>query len=78
MTTKVAILSTIGILAGALLLGLVAMFLLVDLRSGNANQRAAMLGQGFAMLSLIPIGIVWILWAGRFRAERERKQRLRS
>ena len=78
MTTKVAIISTVGILVGVLLIGFLVLFLFVDLRSGNANERAAMLGQGFALLCLVPIGGIWIMWAARFRAERERKQRLRS
>lgn len=78
MTTKAAIISTVGILAGVLVLGFIALFLFVDPRSASANERAAMLGQGCALLGLFPIAVVWIMWASRFRAERERKQRLRS
>ena len=77
MTTKVAIISTVAILLGALLLGFLALYLFIDPRRGDANERAAMLGQGLAMLCLLPIGGVWIMWAARFRAERERKGRLR-
>jgi hypothetical protein len=78
MTTKAAILWTVGIALGELVLGLLVLFLFVDIKAPNANQRAAALGQGFAMLSLFPLAAVWLMWAVRVRKERERKQRARA
>ena len=75
MTTKVAILSTIGIVIAELVIGLLVLFLFVDLQAPGANRRAEALGQGMAMLAVIPIGAVWVMWAVRVRKDRERKQR---
>lgn len=77
MTTKVAILATIAILVGGTILGLAVLFLFIDPAARNANDRAAMLGQGLAVTSLIPLFVIWILWADRFRRERERKKKAR-
>lgn len=75
MTTKKAIIATMctGILA--LVLGIAALFLFVDFNAPNAEQRAASLGQGMAVVCAIPLAIIWIMWADRFRKDRERKQR---
>lgn len=77
MTTKLAIIATVCIVLGAIVLGLAALFLFVDPNARGANDRAALLGQGVAMLCLIPLGVIWIIWAVRFRKERERKQQSR-
>ena len=73
MTTKAAIIATAAILIGVIVLGLGAVFLFIDRRALNANERAAMLGQGMAMLCMIPLFIVWVMWAARFRQERDQK-----
>ncbi|HUQ71131.1 MAG TPA: hypothetical protein VM165_16510 [Planctomycetaceae bacterium] len=75
MTTKSALIATAMIAIGAIVLGLSATFAFVDPTARNANERAALLGQGMALLCLIPLGAIWILWAARFQKERERKQR---
>ena len=66
MTTKVAVVSTIAIILGAVVIGLGILFL-----SGGRN--AELLGQGLGMLVLLPLFAIWILWADRFRKERERR-----
>jgi len=78
MTTKTAIIATVTILIGAIVLGLAVLFLFGDPSARNANQSAGLLGQGIAMVCLIPLFVIWIMWAARFRKERERKQRSRS
>lgn len=78
MTTKVAIIATVGILIGAMAVGFAVLYFRIDLGSGGATERAEMLGQGLGMLCLLPLGVIWIMWAARFRKERERKQRSRS
>lgn len=77
MTTKAAVIATVGIVIGAIVLGLVALFFLVDTNARGATERAGLVGQGAAMLCLIPLAVIWITWAARFRRERERKQRSR-
>jgi hypothetical protein len=77
MTTKTAIIATVCIVIGALALGLASLFLFIDFNAADSDQRAAMLGQGMAVLCLIPVAVIWITWANRFRKERERKQKLR-
>ena len=74
MTTKVVLIATAVIGVGAIVLGLGLLFLFVDPNSRNAEQRAAMLGQGMAMVCLVPLAVIWIMWAVRIRKERERKQ----
>ena len=74
MTTKVALIATAAIAVGAIVLGLGLLFLFVDPNSRNAEQRAAMLGQGMAMACLVPLAVIWIMWAVRIRKDRERKQ----
>lgn len=78
MTTKVAVIATVSILTGAIVLGLAVLFLFLDPNTRGAEERAALLGQGIAMLCLIPLGVIWIMWAARFRREREQKQKSRS
>jgi hypothetical protein len=78
MTTKVAIISTIGVVIGVIVLGFAILFLFMDPQARNANERASMLGQGLAMLCMIPLGGIWITWAARFRKEREQRQRSRK
>ena len=78
MTTKIAIIATVSILVGGIVLGLAVVFWLVDSNAGGVNERAELLGQGIAVICLIPLGIIWVMWAARFRKERERKQRPRS
>ncbi|MDZ4685262.1 MAG: hypothetical protein SH850_09235 [Planctomycetaceae bacterium] len=75
MTTKAALIATVSIMIGAIILGLSALFAFIDPTAQNANERAALLGQGMGLLCMIPLGGVWILWAARFRKERERRNR---
>jgi len=74
MTTKVAILSSVGIVLGVIVLGLGLLAVFVDPATRSGMARAEMLGQGLAMLALLPLGAIWILWASRVRKEREQKQ----
>lgn len=78
MTTKAAILWTLGVVLGEMALGLLVLFLFIDVNSASANRRAAALGQGFAMLSLLPVGAIWLMWAAGVRKERERKARAQA
>lgn len=70
MTTKTAVIATVAIVIGAMVLGLAGLFLF----SRPSPRNAEMLGQGVALLIMIPIGVIWILWADRFRKERERNK----
>jgi hypothetical protein len=45
MTTKVAIIVTVSIANGAIVLGLATLFVFVDPTSRNANERAALIGR---------------------------------
>ena len=74
MTTKIAVIATAAIAVGAILIGLGLLFLFVDPNSRNAEERAAMLGQGMGLACLVPLAVIWIMWAARIRKERERKQ----
>jgi len=78
MTTKNAIIATVIIMIGAVLLGLAVLLLFFDLNVRNANERAALLGQGVAKLCVIPLAVVWIMWGARFRKDREQRQRSRA
>jgi hypothetical protein len=69
MTTKVAIIATLVVGLVAMVLGLAVLFLF----AGGRN--AELLGQAFGMLTLVPLGIIWIMWADRFRKERERRNK---
>jgi hypothetical protein len=73
MTTKTAIIATVGVVLGAIGLGLGVLFLTLDPSARDASERAARLGDGMAKLMAIPIGAIWILWAVRFRKDRERQ-----
>lgn len=73
MTTKHAIIATVGILLVAFVLGLVVLFWLVESGAKGVNERAELLGQGLGILCFIPLGIIWGIWAKRFRKERDRK-----
>ena len=77
MTTRTAITATLCTFLGAIVLGLGMLFLFVDPSAADANARAALVGQGFAMFCMIPLGIIWIMWAVRFRKDREQPQRPR-
>ena len=72
MTTRTAIIATVAIVGGAIVLLLGVLFLFVDPSAANANQRAALLGQSIATLCLIPLGVIWIMWAVRVRNARKR------
>jgi hypothetical protein len=74
MTTKAAIIATLAVVVGAILLGLVLLAVFVDPAARDAKERAELLGQGTAMLCLVPVLVIWILWAARFRKERERSR----
>ena len=69
MTTKVAVIATLAIVLGSMVLGLAVLFLFAR------GRDAELLGQGIGMLALIPIGGIWIMWADRFRKERERRNK---
>lgn len=75
MTTKKAIIATVAIFIGAIVLGLAVMFLFLDPSTRAGRERAALLGQGMALACLIPLGVIWFSWAMRVRKERERKER---
>lgn len=72
MTMKAALIASLAIMSEAIEVGLVLLFLFVDPRAANANERAALLGQGVAMLCLVPLAVIWIKWAAEYRKERER------
>jgi hypothetical protein len=55
MTTKIAIIATLAIGPGAIVLGPAVLFLVAG------GRKAKSLGKGFAMLALIPIGGIWIM-----------------
>jgi cadmium resistance protein CadD (predicted permease) len=74
MTTKTAIIATVAIFVGALLLATVVLMLFIDPNARDATERAGQLGQGIGLLCLIPLGVIWIMWAARVRKERERKR----
>ena len=74
MSTKAAILATVGIGLGLMVLSIILMVLFIDIHSRHAEERAAMLGQGVAMVGFVPLLIIWILWAMRVRKERDAKQ----
>jgi hypothetical protein len=78
MTTKAAILWTVGIVLADIVVGLIVLFVFVDLNAPGASKRANLLGQGFGMLPLVPLFIIWILWASRVRREREQKARAQA
>ncbi len=70
MTTKAAIIVSVVTIVGALVVGLAVL-----LFSKPSSRGAEMLGQGLGVLALIPLFIVWILWADRFRKEREKRKK---
>lgn len=70
MTTKIAILLTIAIVALAIVLGCGGIFLFLDPNRSRDLEQAALIGQGLGIATWIPIGIVWLLWALRVRNER--------
>lgn len=78
MTTKNTILVTVAIIFAMIVAGFILLFLFVNPSARNASDRAAMLGQGLAMVGLIPIFIIWMKWAVRFRKERDEKLKSRS
>ena len=78
MTTKTAVVATVAIVLAAIAGGFALLWFFVDPNAPGAKQRSEMLGQGLAFLTLVPLFIIWVLWAARFRQERERKQQSRS
>jgi hypothetical protein len=74
MTTKAAIIATLATLVGVVGVGLLLLLLFVDPNARNAQERGKLLGEGLALLCMLPLGAIWILWAARFRKEREAKQ----
>ena len=70
MTTKVAVISTIATILGALVIGLVILFLVKP-----SSRNAEMLGQGIGFATMAPLLVIWVLWADRFRKEREKRKR---
>lgn len=73
MSTKAACLTSIGIALGALLIGLGLVFAFVDINAPGAQARAGAIGQGMAFLCLVPLAVIWLMWANRVRRERERR-----
>ena len=74
MSTKAAILASLGICLGLLLIGIVLMVLFIDPSTRRGVERASLIGQGMGMAGLVPLFIVWMLWAMRVRKDREAKQ----
>lgn len=74
MSTKAAILASIGIFVGLLLIAIVLLVMFVDPSTRRATERASLIGQGVGMAGLVPLFVIWILWAARVRKEREAKQ----
>jgi cadmium resistance protein CadD (predicted permease) len=75
MKLKTAIISSVGIAIGALVLGIVLCLLFINPNASNANERASMIGQGIGTLCMFPLFVIWILWAARFRKERDEKNK---
>jgi cadmium resistance protein CadD (predicted permease) len=73
MTTKTAIIATVAVFIGTIVLTIVVLVLFINPNARDATQRASQLGQGIGMLCLIPLGVIWIMWAARVRKEREQK-----
>jgi cadmium resistance protein CadD (predicted permease) len=74
MSTKAAILASIGIFVALLLIAVVLLVMFVDPSTRRATERAGLIGQGVGMAGLVPLFVIWILWAARVRKEREAKQ----
>lgn len=75
MTTKLAILFTLAVIAAAILLGCGGIFLFLDPNNRRDVERATMIGGGVGMATWIPLGIIWILWALRVRNERAARKK---
>jgi hypothetical protein len=67
MTTKTAIFASLSILAAAVVVGLALLFFF------SANP--TLLGQGMAMLTFVPLLVIWVMWADQFRKEREKRKK---
>ncbi|MBL8867362.1 MAG: hypothetical protein JNK93_17525 [Planctomycetia bacterium] len=78
MKTKTAILSTLGVVVLAIVLGIGSLFLFINPNARNANERAAKVGQGVAFVAMLPIAGIWIAWGLRKRAEREEMEQERQ
>ncbi|UUO07701.1 hypothetical protein M4951_05175 [Blastopirellula sp. J2-11] len=74
MTTKLAIILTIAIVAVVHLLGCGGVLLLLDPSNSRDLEQAHMVGRGMGLLTWIPVSIVWIFWALRVRKECTRKK----
>ena len=70
MTTKAAILSSLATVLVVMVLGLATLFFI----GKPSSRKAEMLGQGFAMLTILPLGGIWLAWAAKFRKDRDRRQ----
>jgi ABC-type antimicrobial peptide transport system permease subunit len=70
MTTKIAVIASVVSVVAAMVIGLVITFLF----AGTTSQNAQMIGQGMGMLTLVPLLVIWVLWADRFRKEREKRR----
>jgi hypothetical protein len=58
----------------AIATGIVAALVFINPSDPRAGDRAALLGQGFAFVTLIPLFVIWILWADRLRKQRQQRQ----
>ncbi len=75
MKLKTAIIASVGVAIGGLVLGIVLCLLFINPNASNANERASMLGQGIGTMCMFPLFVIWILWAIRVRKERNEKNK---
>lgn len=74
MTTKAAILASMATVVGAIVLSILFLVIFIKPSSPGAQRRAGQLGQAVGMVTLLPLGGIWIAWAARVRKEREKKK----
>jgi H+/Cl- antiporter ClcA len=73
MTTKVAIFASIGTLVLVILISIVIMVAWIDPGSRRAEQQAQDIGQAMGLVTLLPLGAIWLSWASRVQKERKDK-----
>ena len=76
MSTKTAIIASVVVIVviGVLGCGGGLWYIIQNpIRGVRTADRAAMLGSGLGMATGIPLFVIWILWAGRWRRERDER-----